>query len=220
MRSTEGQPGCRRMASHARRRNRICCLLKAINALVEIARHVQDVAIAPRQRSCILPTSNLKLECRPVIGRTFVAPMHLCRVAGDAMRRVQQLAARLRHRRRSEDGDGDQQPSSTIIHLTLASIRCVILKWQSHHFRLFHHACRCAVERRYLKVSGAPFATRFSRALHAFRLDRLHQILRPRHGHCGGNARSCPVSRYRPPRDVRPACWRACARGNRSRCTA
>src|SRR5450755_2535085 len=67
---------------------------EVIVAIVQMARYLADVVVVPLQHVGRLPAPHLLLETVPVGRLLLVAPMHLRRVAGDAMRRVKEFAAR------------------------------------------------------------------------------------------------------------------------------
>ena len=65
-----------------------------INRVIEIARHVIDVGLAPAQADHRLPAAHLGLQRIPVARLPLRPPVHFCGVALNAMGRVQQLAPR------------------------------------------------------------------------------------------------------------------------------
>ena len=81
---------------------------EVIVAVVQMARDLVDVILVPLQHARRLPAPHLLLE-GVLVGRLLlVAPMHLRRVAGNAMRRVEEFAAR-RGVRRVGKGHGAEQ---------------------------------------------------------------------------------------------------------------
>ena len=60
---------------------------------IQVSRHRHDIVIVPPKPREFLPAIDLRAEVYPVRGEFLVAPMYLGSVAGDAMCRVQQLAA-------------------------------------------------------------------------------------------------------------------------------
>ena len=66
-----------------------------IEETVQVPCDCSDVILAQAEPDILLPAADLKFEANPV-GREFLlAPMDLCRVTLDAVRRVEQFATRL-----------------------------------------------------------------------------------------------------------------------------
>ena len=66
---------------------------KLVNRVIEVARHIIDVTVAPAQADNPLPAAHLESQSVPVTRLPVGAPVHLGGVAFDAMRRIKQFAA-------------------------------------------------------------------------------------------------------------------------------
>ena len=60
---------------------------------VEITCNQRNVIVTPPESFNILPAADLSFQAEPISGKLFVAPMNFSAMAGNAMRRIQQLTA-------------------------------------------------------------------------------------------------------------------------------
>ena len=68
--------------------------LEVVVERIQIVRDVDDLLAAPAETRVFRPAVHLLCKTRPVLGQSLVAPMDLCRVTGDAVRRIEKFAAR------------------------------------------------------------------------------------------------------------------------------
>src|ERR1019366_5901917 len=68
---------------------------EVIIEIVQIASNSRDVTLAQSEPGVALPATNLGLEAGPIGGQCFLTPVDLRCVTANAVRRVEQLAARV-----------------------------------------------------------------------------------------------------------------------------
>lgn len=76
-----------------------------VDAFIQVARHILNVALASSMSRGVLPAPHLELKACPVGGRFLVAPLHLRRVTLAVMRQIEKFttALGLGARRKGQD---------------------------------------------------------------------------------------------------------------------